>query len=139
MVVHLSRPAVGIESLDHFYEVIEMRTKGGQLDTTQAYTRNMPKRADELVDGGSIYWIIKGQYCARQKILKLEKQEDDEGRKFCIITLDAELIRTVPQLRRAHQGWRYLNEADAPDDLPEGDAGDLTPEMAAELKELGLL
>jgi hypothetical protein len=139
MTVHLSRPAVGIQSLDHFHEVLAQRAEPGDPDFTYMHTRNTPKRADELCDGGSVYWIIKGQVCARQTILRVEKLEDDNGRSYCMIFLDAELVHTIPHPRRAHQGWRYLNVADAPADLPQGDEGDMSAEMAAELKELGLL
>ena len=139
MSVHLSRPAVGIESLEHFHEVITTRAKTGDPNVTFMHTRNTPKRAEELCDGGSVYWIIKRQFVARQKILQVEKLEDDNGRSYCLIYLEADLVHTVPQPRRAHQGWRYLNPADAPVDLPRGDEGDMSPEMAMELKELGLL
>jgi hypothetical protein len=139
MTVHLSRPAVGIDSLEHFHEVIEARAERGDPDTTWITTRNAPKRADELCDGGSVYWIIKRHFVARQKVLRVEKLDDDNGRSYCMIYLAADLVHTVPQPRRAHQGWRYLNVADAPADLPRGSGGDLSPEMAAELKDLGLL
>ena len=139
MTVHLSRPAVGIESLEHFHQVIAGRAEPGDPDFTWITARNAPKRAEELCDGGSVYWIIKRHFVARQKVQRVEKREDDNGRSYCMIFLDADLIHTIPQPRRAHQGWRYLNVADAPADLPRGSGGDLSPEMAAELKDLGLL
>ena len=139
MTVHLSRPAVGIKSLEHFHEVIDMRAAQGEPGVTHIFTRHAPKRAEELCDGGSVYWIIKGQFVARQRVLKVEKLEDDDGKSFCRIHLEADLVHTVPQPRRAHQGWRYLKIEDAPADLPRGGDGDMSPEMAAELKELGLL
>ncbi|MFN3233715.1 MAG: DUF1489 family protein [Alphaproteobacteria bacterium] len=138
MTVHISRPAVGVSDLDHLKEVMAVRAQerqGGIYITT----RNVPKRVEELLDGGSIYWIIGGQFRARQRALRVERLEDDNGRGYCNIYLDSEVVVTQPYPRRAHQGWRYLDPADAPPDLKEGDADDLPPDMAAELKDLGLL
>ena len=104
MTVHLSRPAVGIESLEHFHEVIALRAQPGEPgdpEFTFMHTRNTPKRAEELCDGGSVYWIIKRQFVARQTILRIEKLEDDDGRSYCMIFLAADLVHTVPQPRRA--------------------------------------
>ena len=139
MTVHLLRPAVGIEDLDHFHEVIEARKEPGDPPFTYITTRNTPRRAEELCDGGSVYWIIKGQIRARARVLQVEKLEDDNGRSYCNIYLEAKLVLTEPHPRRAHQGWRYLTTADAPADLKEGDAGDMPADMAMELKELGLI
>ncbi len=134
MTVHISRPAVGVRDLDHLKEVMAARSPGIYITT-----RNVPKRTEELLDGGSVYWIIGGQFRARQRALKVERLEDDNGRGYCNIYLDAEVVVTQPYPRRAHQGWRYLDPADAPPDLKEGDTADLPPEMAAELKDLGLI
>ena len=139
MTINLSRPAVGITDLDHLIEV--MRQRGQQDGGMGAYmtTRNVPKRVEELCNGGSIYWIIGGQFRARQQVLKLERLEADDGRGYCNIYLDPEVIPTRPYPRRAHQGWRYLEPKDAPPDLKAGEGADLPEEMAAELRELGLL
>jgi len=134
MTVHLSRPAVGITDLDHLKDVMAARAPRPAITT-----RNTPKRVDELTDGGSVYWIIGGQYRARQKVVKVETLEDDEGRNYCRITLDGTVVPTMPYPRRAHQGWRYLDPAAAPPDLKEGETADMPPELLAELKELGLI
>lgn len=101
-------------------------------------TRNMPRRGEELLGGGSIYWVIKGRVLARQRLSGLERDVDMEGRRFCRLMLDPDLIEVAPWPHRPFQGWRYLQAADAPPDLDAIDPG-LSPEMAAELRELGLL
>ncbi len=139
MAIHLLRPAVGINDIAHLESVMAARSEPGSPPYVAVRTRNTPRRGDELCDGGSLYWIIKGQICARQQVLKTEKLEDENGRTFCRLRLDARVVLTVSQPRRAHQGWRYFEPADAPRDLREG-SGDTVPvEMAAELRALGLL
>jgi len=102
-------------------------------------TRFRPKRADEILDGGSIYWIIKGFIQVRQRIIGLEPVETDTGVK-CKIIMDTRLVRTESQPRRPHQGWRYLEPADAPKDLNvKSRAEDIPPEISAKLRELGLI
>ena len=77
----------------------------------------MPTRKEEVLDGGSLYWIIRRFIRVRQRIIGLEAVVGDDGIPRCDLILDPELIRTEPQPRRPHQGWRYLNPADAPKDL----------------------
>ena len=98
-------------------------------------TRQTPKRAAELLEGGSLYWVIKGQVLVRQAIDEIVTE--DSGHQPCRIYLKPELIETAPQPRRAFQGWRYLTAADAPPDLVEGESGDLPTELALKLRELG--
>ena len=99
-----------------------------------------PRRADELLDGGSIYWIIKGYVQARQRLLAIEPIVDKQGRPDNLLILHPKLIRTAPRAHRPFQGWRYLAAKDAPADLDSlGKAAAMPPEMAAELRELGLL
>lgn len=103
-------------------------------------TRQKPRRDEELLQGGSLYWVIKGLIQVRQKILDLREVRGDDGIRRCDIILDNELVLTRPQPRRAFQGWRYLPGDDAPPDM--GVLGDITDEppagMRAELIELGL-
>ena len=82
-----------------------------------------PKRADELLAGGSLYWVFHGLVLARQRILGLEPRRGGDGIERCAIRLDPEVVRTLPQPRRPFQGWRYLRPEDAPRDLVAGDAG----------------
>ena len=98
-------------------------------------TRNRPRRADEMI-GGSLYWILKHQLVARSEIVGFE---DAEGGGTNIV-VSTTLIDVQPKPRRAHQGWRYLEEADAPADLGDGEAGEVLPaQIASELAKLGLV
>ncbi|CAM3233512.1 DUF1489 domain-containing protein [Paracoccus nototheniae] len=103
-------------------------------------TRMWPKRGDELLQGGSIYWVFKGAILARQRILALDRVEGADGILRCGLVLDRDLVRVAAVPRRPFQGWRYLNPADAPPDLPASRATEepLPPAIAAALAEMGL-
>jgi hypothetical protein len=97
-----------------------------------------PKRAKELLDGGSLYWVIKRVIQARQTIVELEEFVDETGIKRCTIWLDREIIPTAPSPRRPFQGWRYLKAEDAPADLSVQTGGeDLPDDLRRKLIELG--
>ncbi len=98
-------------------------------------TRQTPKRAAELLEGGSLYWVIKGSIMVRQPIVKIETL--DSGTQPCRIELHPELIETAPQPRRAFQGWRYLEAKDAPPDLAAGGGEGVPQDLAKQLRELG--
>ena len=104
-------------------------------------TRMWPKRAEELLAGGSIYWVFKGTMLARQRLLDLQERVGGDGITRCALILDREVVRVSAVPRRAFQGWRYLSPADAPSDLPPGRAAEspLPPQLARELAEMGLL
>jgi hypothetical protein len=141
MTVHLLRMAVGVDDIAHLRRVQKARRAASADGALYTYTRNTPRRADELIDGGSIYWIVKGFIRVRQRVVGVERHTDDEGRGYCMISIEPKLVPTVLQARRPQQGWRYLDPAEAPDDRPSGPAAadDMPPEMAAELRDLGLL
>ena len=101
-------------------------------------TRNHPRRADELVNGGSIYWIIKGVMTARQRILDIADVVRADGRSACGLVLADDLVPVVPTRMRVFQGWRYLEVADAPADLGDADSIELPSELVAELRQLGI-
>lgn len=103
-------------------------------------TRMWPKRADEILNGGSLYWVFKGVILARQRILGLEERVGGDGIARCAIVLDAEVIRTEGAPRRPFQGWRYLAQDDAPRDLSKGRAREetLPASLAQALAEIGL-
>jgi hypothetical protein len=142
--LHLIKLAVGIDDPAHLAAVQERRLAeslaAGKEPRLYHVTRNVPRRARELLDGGSIYWVIKGRIRVRQRLLDIETDTDGEGRRFCRLVMDPGRFETHPWPHRAIQGWRYLPAESAPPDLPpvEG-ATNLPPEMAAELRELGLL
>ncbi len=139
MSLHLIKLAVGSDSVETLAGwQASRRAKFGRL---AHQTRMMPRRSSELLEGGSIYWVIKGLIQARQRLLAIERCTDHEGRPSTLLILDPELVRTVATPQRMFQGWRYLPADSAPADLDPG-AGDLQempPEMAAELRSLGLI
>lgn len=104
-------------------------------------TRMWPKRCDELLAGGSIYWVFRGTMLARQRLIGFEERRGEDGIARCALILDPQLVRVAGVPRRAFQGWRYLPAADAPPDLPAGRAAEtaLPPRLARELAEMGLL
>ncbi len=113
----------------------------GRDPTLRHVTRMRPRRAGELLAGGSLYWVFSGLILARQRILALEPEDGDDGVRRCAIVLDPEIVRTEAQPRRPFQGWRYLAAAEAPADLAAGaQAADALPaEMGRALSALGVL
>lgn len=103
------------------------------------FTRFLPKRAEEMI-GGSVYWIIRSRLACRQRILGFGDGVDWQGRARVKILLDPAVVRVVPLHFRPHQGWRYLEAADAPADLDGiGGGAELPPEMLADLAKLDLI
>ena len=103
-------------------------------------TRMIPRRRDEVLAGGSLYWVIKAMIVVRQRIVDIEPFTDADGINRCRLIFDPELVLVRPTPRRAFQGWRYLNAEDAPPDLETGDgSAELPSKMRNELAELGLL
>ncbi|MBP2295262.1 DUF1489 family protein [Azospirillum rugosum] len=142
MPLHLIKLAVGIRDLDHLAEVQgrrAVRTAGGTV--VPVYTRRVPKRGDDILAGGSIYWVVKGSVAARQRVLAIDTGVDEEGESYCTLGIDAALVPTVPTAHRPFQGWRYLEPSAAPRDLAEagGQGDELPAHLAAELRSLGLL
>ena len=136
MTVHLKKLSVGSQSLDNLRDWQALRVaKGGILVHV---TRNRPRRAEELLDGGSIYWIIKGVLTARQAIVDLAEAQRADGTPACGIVLSPEIIPVAPTKMRIFQGWRYLEAEDAPPDIGADDAGDMPAELVAELRDLGI-
>ena len=131
--LNISKVAVGCGSLDALRRRQQMRVANGVVPI---YTRFRPKRAEELI-GGSIYWIIKHQVTARQTILGFAESEE----RRTIINLDSRLVTVRAQPRRAHQGWRYLAQVDAPQDFDGSDdeLGALPPELLSKLSALALI
>ena len=139
MTVHLKKLSVGSESLASLRQWQEARRKAGF--ELMHVTRNTPRRAEEVLDGGSIFWVIKGVMCARQPIFELREMQRADGKPACGIVLGPVLFAVEPMRVRIFQGWRYLEVKDAPADLPMAADGDeaMPPELVAELRELGLL
>lgn len=145
MALHLLKLCVGAESVEDQRESVQRRlammTAAGQVPEQFHTTRMVPKRAIELVDGGSLYWVIKGNIQARQRLLEIRPFVDGDGISRCHLVLEPVLHETSWAPRRPFQGWRYLDPKDAPPDLGASGAGedDLPPELKRELAGLGLL
>lgn len=145
MTVHLLKLCVGVDSIEQLEGFQSRRRAALDADGLEAVnthrTRNWPRRADEVLDGGSLYWVIKGVLRARQRIARLDRLTEDEVGRRCGIVLDPVIVRTEPRPYRAFQGWRYLEAADAPADLASGadDLSDMPDDLRAELRGLGIL
>ena len=144
MALHLIKLCVGCDSVEDLEEWIALtlaeKRRAGQPVEHFHTTRMMPKRGEELLDGGSLYWIIKGGVQCRQRLLAIRPFTDGEGIGRCRLVIDPELVPTVWQPRRPFQGWRYLKPEDAPADLAAAEgAGEMPVALRKELAELGLL
>lgn len=145
MPLHLLKLCVGAESIRDLEEwieeqMIQRRRMGRPLEQTHT-TRMVPKRVTELVEDGSLFWVIKGQVSARQRLLEIRPFTDADGIGRCHLVLEPVVTPVEPRPCRPFQGWRYLAEADRPRDIAErGEGLEVMPEaMRRELAELGLL
>ncbi|QCN97099.1 DUF1489 family protein (plasmid) [Azospirillum argentinense] len=142
MPLHLIKLAVGIDDLDHLAAVQARRAQAVDgRSLIPVFTRRVPKRGEEILAGGSIYWVVRGSVAARQRVISIDTTVDEEGESCCILGMDPQLVATVPTPHRPFQGWRYLNPETAPRDLSEagGQGDELPAHLAAELRSLGLL
>jgi hypothetical protein len=145
VALHLLKLCVGCDSVKDLEDWIRARLKDRKrrrLAREHLHTTRMvPKRAAELTDGGSLFWVIRGQVMCRQRILAVRPFTDKEGIGRCRLALEPKLTLVEPRPSRAFQGWRYLAEKDAPRDLDRAAPGaKLMPEaLRRELRELGLL
>ena len=134
MPLNLTRIAFGAESPAHLRERLESFAVNGEVRLT---TRYMPKRHAEMV-GGSLFWILKHTLIGRTPLIGF--MDNGEGRTW--IRLRPELIPVRSHPKRAHQGWRYLEQADAPPDLGAGEVNDIEPmppHMLGDLVRMGLV
>ena len=135
MPLHMTKVAYGAESLAEIRAWFAAGGRRGAAAEARLTTKNRPRRAAEMI-GSSLFWIHKHQLVARSEILGFEEAEG--GRTNIVIS--TALIEVHPSPKRAHQGWRYLEDADAPRDLGDGDAGEVLPaQIAADLAKLGLV
>jgi hypothetical protein len=143
MALHIIKLAVGVGSLKELADWQKKRLKDkrakGQKPELIHITRMTPKRADEVLDGGSLYWVIKGQIAARQTLKELRAVKW-KGVPHCGLVYDKALVPVSLRPRRAFQGWRYLDPKDAPPDLAGTKGAKGLPEaLQRELASLGLL
>ena len=145
MTVHIVKLCVGCDTVQDLKDWQDERLKqlkrAGQTPELCHRTLQAPRRREEVLDGGSLYWVIRGVILVRQRIIDLRPDTKDDGVACCGIVLDRELVATRAQARRAFQGWRYLSAADAPADLRVvgEDEGDMPRAMRADLRELRLI
>jgi hypothetical protein len=146
MPLHLVKLAVGCESIKELKSWVAERARQarqkGMPPRRFHITRMVPKRVDELLAGGSIYWVIRGEIAAREKIMAIEPFRDRDGIGRCRLVLQPKVIAVSPRPMRAFQGWRYFADKDAPPDLGKAAAAGVAamPEpMRRELRDLGLL
>ena len=145
MPLHLIKLSVGTDSVQDLEDWIKQKLKEkkrrGQKPERIHTTRMVPKRADDLLDGGSIFWVIRGQIMCRERLLDIRPFVDKDGIGRCRLVLDPKCVLVEPRPYRAFQGWRYLDDKDAPRDLSRVAPGAAAmPEpLRRELRELGLL
>jgi hypothetical protein len=145
MSLHLMKLAVGCDSVADLTGWIKQRIKQkkarGEKPEHIHTTRMVPKRMDELLDGGSLYWVIRGQIACREELIAIRPFVDKDGVGRCRLVLRPKVIVVEPRPFRAFQGWRYLQAKDAPRDLDRAAPGarHMPEELRRELRELGLL
>lgn len=139
--VNLMKLSVGTESVEQLIAWQKHRAALSPHGQYYHQTRMWPKREAEIINGGSIYWVIKGEISARQRIIRLDEKIGEDGIRRCGIVLDPEVVPTVTALRRPFQGWRYLTVEDAPKDLSGTRAQEdaLPVELNRALAEIGVL
>lgn len=137
MPLHLIKLAVGATAIADIEAWQAGRRK--EWGEVRHVTRMTPKRAADLLDGGSIYWVVKGEIQVRQRLLDIRPITGADGTRQCALVLDPALVATECVPRGPFQGWRYFPAKDAPPDLSAGDAHDLPPALRKELRALGLL
>lgn len=133
MALHMIKLCVGCDTVE---ELVDWRRTHQAGQPWILRTRMTPKRAAEMLDGGSVYRVFKGIILCRQRMLEIQTVGEGVNAR-CEVTLDEEVVRVVPTPRRAFQGWRYLDAKDAPQDLAQEMFGDVPPELARQLREVG--
>lgn len=138
--INLIKLSVGTESVEDLEAWQASPRPKGEDGLPRHVTRMWPKRQEELLNGGSIYWVIKGVIQARQKLLRLDEYDKGDGIRRCALVFDPKVIRVENALKRPFQGWRYLKPAESPSDLTAAKAKEdtLPPQLSAALAEIGV-
>lgn len=145
MALHLLKLCVGAESISDLEEWIDERMvlerRLGRPEEQTHTTRMVPKKIEEILDGGSLYWVIKGQISARQRLSDIRPFTDGDGIGRCHLVMEPVVVPVEPRPCRPFQGWRYLADKDAPRDIDgrSGDLGEMPEALRRELAGLGLL
>lgn len=140
-MINLLKLSVGTESIETLAAWQASPRAAGPDGAPRHVTRMWPKRAAEVLDGGSIYWVVKGAVLCRQRILRLDEVVREDGIPRCGLVLDRRLVAVLPVARRPFQGWRYLPPEDAPQDMDPARAseGALPAGLSVALAEMGVL
>ncbi|MEM7471214.1 MAG: DUF1489 domain-containing protein [Pseudomonadota bacterium] len=138
--VNLIKLSVGTETIEGLQDWQDSPRPKGHDGLPRHVTRMWPKREAEIVNGGSIYWVIKGVVQCRQRVLRLDEYDRGDGIRRCALVFDPKLIRVENMTKRPFQGWRYLRPEDSPADLPKHRAREeaLPPQLSAALADIGV-
>ena len=140
-MLHLTKLAVGVRDIKHLRELQEERAK--RHPPLRHRTRNCPRRHQEVIDGGSMYWVINGSMLVRQRIVDIIEDRRDDGTSCTGLVLDPMLVPLTGRPTKPFQGWRYLRPEEAPHDLVRGKRArgvdSLPPTLRHELQVLCLL
>jgi hypothetical protein len=138
MPLHMIKLCVGVENVEDLQVWqdghMALHKKKGEPVNPYHDTRMAPKRAAEMLDGGSLYWVIKHMTVVRQRLIGFEQVMDADGKAMCRIHLDPVLVRTEARKKRPFQGWRYLAPGDAPSDIG-GKGAALSADLETALKD----
>jgi hypothetical protein len=139
-MINLIKLSVGSESVAAMARWQASAQAKGPDGLPRHVTRMWPKREAEVLDGGSIYWVVKGVVLCRQRVLRLDEVRRADGIPRCGIVLDPRLIPVVAVPKRPFQGWRYLKPEDAPQDADDRESEPaLPPALSVALSEIGVL
>jgi hypothetical protein len=145
MALHLIKLCVGCDSVrdlqDWIRQKLNDKRRRGEKAEHIHRTRMVPKRADELIEGGSLYWVIRSEIMCRQRIRAVRPYRDKDGVGQCGLVLEPKVVLVAPRPYRAFQGWRYFAPADVPPDLDKAAPGAaaMPEKLRRELRELGLI
>jgi len=139
--LNLIKLSVGSDSVDSLIRWQDSARAKGPDGLPRHITRMWPKRETELLEGGSIYWVVQGLVQCRQRLLRFDEVIGSDGIRRCGFVLDPDVIRTSTAPKRPFQAWRYLKPEDAPTDLPKlrQDEDSLPPDLSAALADIGVL
>jgi hypothetical protein len=140
-MMHLTKLAVGVRDIEHLRELQAERAQ--RSPPLRHRTRNCPRRHQEVIDGGSMYWVVNGSMLVRQRVLDIVEDRWEDGSACTGLVLDSRLVALTGRPTKPFQGWRYLRPDEAPPDLPSGPRArgvtSLPPALRRELQVLCLL
>ena len=134
-MINLKKLAVGINSLEELkdFQILKLK-KNNEISVK---TKNTPKRKPEILDGGSLYWIINNRFAIRQLVIDIRENISYEGKKYCLIILDRKIIQVEKISQRPFQGWRYLKLNNSPKDINLNLRKKIPEELSNHLSEIG--